>query len=92
MVVKYFFFSIMFSLDFSFVKDEMRKDTFLFQITSFAILFNLASFLAFSKVFLSLFSCVCFSIHKCSLALTLVIFSLATRGTKLFYKCNIKIV
>lgn len=85
-------FSIIFSLDFSSVKDEMRKDDFLFQITSFAILFNLANFLAFSKVFFSLFWCVCFSIHECSLALTLVIFPLAAHGTKLFYKCDIKIV
>lgn len=77
-------FSIIFSLYFSLVKNKMRKGVFLFQIIS-AILFNLASFLAFLKSESSF-------IHKCILALTLVIFPLATRGTKLFYKCSLKIV
>lgn len=77
-----------FSFHFSFLKDEIRKRALWFQISSFAIPFNFASCLVLSESF----SCVCFSIHKCSLALTFIIFPLAAQRTKHFYKCNIKTI
>lgn len=48
MGVKYFFFfPIIFSLDFDFVKEEMRKDAFLFTVTSFIIFLTMPAVLFF---------------------------------------------
>lgn len=76
MGVKYFFFfPIIFSLDFDFVKEEMRKD---------------AGCLVFSNLWV--FFCVYVFPFINAASLWPWLFPLATHGTKLFCKSNVKIV
>lgn len=92
MGVKYFFFSFLlfFSLDFDFVKEEMRKDAFLFTVTSFIIFLTMPAVLFF-LISGSFFVYMFFPFINAA-SLWPWLFPLATRGTKLFCKSNVKIV